>query len=490
MFTRVWTDDGPEVWWPAVCLPETSTGLLGKVDGERGRYRRYQEGALWHCVFINRGNKRYWARPNHQNMTPHFPWKRGRLTLETEADVETCVKLHTDKPAPNMEEQFVEFKNSEEKKQWLEAFREAVRMYYMESNQAVLQRCKELGMDGDGELVPTMDYQRQRDVECSMTGWKTQPIEEEAKPEWSFLKPESSTDHPVPLPVRKHTGVSYWPLMGGSKIDRTSLLTPDRTDQSTRSIFTRPGQTAYYHFDLAEGFTSRCRLTYQGEQVVRLRGVLDSTWVDQGRLERDPEWERDMKALNPQKNPLCNYEEAVKKIEFKMPAEGEPVVLARNEAPFLPCYQCGDKVAQFCQVRRGVESSWASWEDPELRLAQTVSFCSMPCGLAWSGGGDRSSKVEGKQQLGDLATDVMMHLGNSPRSGIPNYGLNTAVMRLHVMHEGLLWNEYVRPWRHSSLLPGFNMYKVDDGVGFGTWPSPQAPAWKKDVEYCNDERQR
>ena len=111
MFTRVWTDDGPEVWWPAVCLPETSTGLLGKVDGERGRYRRYQEGALWHCVFINRGNKRYWARPNHQNMTPHFPWKRGRLTLETEADVETCVKLHTDKPAPNMEEQFVEFKN-------------------------------------------------------------------------------------------------------------------------------------------------------------------------------------------------------------------------------------------------------------------------------------------------------------------------------------------------------------------------------------------
>ena len=89
-----------------------------------------------------------------------------------------------------------------------------------------------------------------------------------------------------------------------------------------------------------------------------------------------------MKALNPQKNPLCNYEEAVKKIEFKMPAEGEPVVLVRNEAPFLPCYQCGDKVAQFCQVRRGVESSWASWEDPELRLAQTVSFCSMPCGLA------------------------------------------------------------------------------------------------------------
>ena len=61
---------------------------------------------------------------------------------------------------------------------------------------------------------------------------------------------------------------------------------------------------------------------------------------------------------------------------------------------------------------------------------------------------------------------------------------------MHVMHEGLLWNEYVRPWRHSSLLPGFNMYKVDDGVGFGTWPSPQAPAWKKDVEYCNDERQR
>ena len=116
-------------------------------------------------------------------MTPHFPWKRGRLTLETEADVETCVKLHTDKPAPNMEEQFVDFKNSEEKEQWLEAFREAVRMYYMESDQAVLQRCKELGMDGDGELVHTMDYQRQRDVECSMTGWKTQPIEEEVKPE-------------------------------------------------------------------------------------------------------------------------------------------------------------------------------------------------------------------------------------------------------------------------------------------------------------------
>ena len=47
------------MWWPAVCIPETSSGLLGKVDGEKGRYRLYEEGALWHCVFINRGNKRY-----------------------------------------------------------------------------------------------------------------------------------------------------------------------------------------------------------------------------------------------------------------------------------------------------------------------------------------------------------------------------------------------------------------------------------------------
>ena len=109
--------------------------------------------------------------------------------------------------------------------------------------------------------------------------------------------------------------------------------------------------------------------------------------------------------------------------------------------------------------------------------------------LVWSGGGDRIAKVEGKEQLGDQATDMMMHLGNSPRSGIPYYGYNTAI-RLHVMHEGLLWNMYVRPFQHIELMPGFSLYKVDSETGFGTWPTTQRPAWKKDVEYCSDERPR
>ena len=113
----------------------------------------------------------------------------------------------------------------------------------------------------------------------------------------------------------------------------------------------------------------------------------------------------------------------------------------------------------------------------------------MPCGLAWSGGGDRDSKVECKEQLGDHETDMMMHLGNSPRSGIPRYGYNTAALRLHVMHEGLLWNEYVRPWR-VVLLPGFSLHKIGSAAGFGTWPSTQRPGWKRDVEYCEDERPR
>jgi len=494
---RVWTEEGPEVWWPAVCIPETSSGLLGKVDGEKGRYRLYEEGALWHCVFINRGNKRHWVRPHYRNMMPHFAWRYPEkgLTLETEAEVEQCVKQHTVKPAPdNATGQYLDFKDMEEKEQWLEAFREAVRLYYLESDQAVLKRCQELGMTGDGDLVPTISYQLQKEVESAMTCSTTKPIEEKEKAKWSFLKPQPDKEHPVPLPVRKEAGFSYWPLMGGSKMDRSSLLIPDRTDQSTASIFTQPGQTAFYHFDLAEGFTSRCRLTYQGEQVVRLRGTLDPTWIDQGRLERDPEWERDMKALNQGStnfDPLAKYEESSKKIEFRLPAAGEPVVVARNEAPFVPCMQCGDKVAQWCQVRSSCgASSWASWEDPDLRLSQTIHLCSMPCGLAWSGGGDRNNKVEGKEQLGDHETDMMMQLGNSPRSGIPYYGYNTAKLRLHVMHEGLLWNEYVRPWRHGSLLPGFSMYKVDSEAGFGTWPSTQRPGWKKDVEYCDDERPR
>jgi len=495
---RVWTEEGPEVWWPAVCIPETSTGLLGKVDGERGRYRRYDEGALWHCVFINRDNKRFWVRPNYQNMMHNFPWRypeRG-LTLETAAEVEDLVKIHTEKPAPNsaVGEHYLDFKDLEEREQWLEAFKEAVRLYYLESDQAVLKKCQELGMTGDGELVPTIGYQQQLDVECALTGRITQPIEEKEKAQWSFLKPQPDNQHPVPLPVRKEAGLSYWPLLGSLRhIDKSSLLIPDRTDQSTTSIFTRPGQTAFYHFDLAEGFTSRCRLTYQGDQVVRLKGSLDPTWVDQGRLERDPEWERDMKALSQGCNnfdPLSKFEESSKKIEFRLPTSGEPVVVARNEAPFVPCMQCGDKVSQWCQVRSSVgASSWASWEDPDLRLSQTIHLCSMPCGLAWSGGGDRDTKVEGKEQLGDYETDMMMHLGNSPRSGIPHYGYNTAALRLHVMHEGLLWNEYVRPWR-IVLLPGFSMYKIGSAAGFGTWPSTQRPGWKRDVEYCEDERPR
>ena len=428
----------------------------------------------------------------------NFPWRypeRG-LTLETAAEVEDLVKTHTVKPAPNSAavEHYLDFKDLEEREQWLEAFREAVRLYYLESDQAVLKKCQELGMTGDGELVPTIGYQQQMDVECALTGRITQPIEEEEKAQWSFLKPQPDNQHPVPLPVRKEAGLSYWPLLGSlTHKDRSSLLIPDRTDQSTTSIFTRPGQTAFYHFDLAEGFTSRCRITYQGEQVVRLKGTLDPTWVDQGRLERDPEWQRDMKALSQGCNnfdPVSKFEESSKKIEFRLPTAGEPVVLARNEAPFVPCMQCGDKVSQWCQVRSSVgASSWASWEDPDVRLSQTIHLCSMPCGLAWSGGGDRDTKVEGKEQLGDHETDMMMHLGNSPRSGIPFYGYNTAALRLHVMHEGLLWNEYVRPWR-IILLPGFSMYKIGSAAGFGTWPSSQRPGWKRDVEYCEDERPR
>ena len=495
---RVWTEEGPEVWWPAVCIAETSTGLLGKVDGERGRYHLYEEGALWHVVFINRGNKRFWVRPHYRNMMPHFAWRYPEkgLTLDTKEEVETLLCVHTRKPAHNNElvGQYVDFKDMEERAQWLEAFREAVRLYYMESDEARLKRCQELGMTGDGELVPTISYRQQQDLDCAITGWTNKPIEEKEEAQWSFFKPQLDKEHPVPLPVRKEAGLTYWPLLGGSKMDRSSLLIPDRTDQSTTSIFTRPGQTAFYHFDLAEGFTSRCRLTYLGEQVVRLKGTLDSTWVDQGRLERDPEWQRDMKTLSQGCNnfdPLSKFEESSKKIEFRLPTAGEPVVIARNEAPFVPCMQCGDKVAQWCQVRSSVgASSWASWEDPDLRLSQTIHLCSMPCGLAWSGGGDRATKVEGKEQLGDHETDMMMHLGNSPRSGIPHYGYNTASLRLHVMHEGLLWNEYVRPWRHGSLLPGFSMYKVDSEAGFGTWPSTQRPGWKKDVEYCDDERPR
>ena len=160
---RVWTEEGPEVWWPAVCIPETSTGLLGKVDGERGRYRPYEAGALWHVVFINRGNKRFWAR--HQNMMYSFPWRYPEkgLTLETAAEVEDLVKKHTVKPAPNSArvEQYLDFKDLEEKEQWLEAFKEAVRLYYLESDQTVLKRCQELGMTGDGELIPTISYEQQ-----------------------------------------------------------------------------------------------------------------------------------------------------------------------------------------------------------------------------------------------------------------------------------------------------------------------------------------
>ena len=74
---------------------------------------------------------------------PHFAWRYPEkgLTLETEAEVEQCVKQHTVKPAPdNATGQYLDFKDMEEKQNWLEAFREALRLYYLESDQAVLKR--------------------------------------------------------------------------------------------------------------------------------------------------------------------------------------------------------------------------------------------------------------------------------------------------------------------------------------------------------------
>ena len=72
-------------------------------------------------------------------------------------------------------------------------------------------------------------------------------------------------------------------------MDRRSLLEPDRRDVDLRNIFTEPGQVAFHHFGLVEGFTSRARVTYLGERVVRVRGEMTADWMDAGRLERDPE---------------------------------------------------------------------------------------------------------------------------------------------------------------------------------------------------------
>ena len=83
--------------------------------------------------------------------------------------------------------------------------------------------------------------------------------------------------------------------MGGADVDRRSLLEPDRRDVDLRNIFTEPGQVAFHHFGLVEGFTTRARVTYLGERAVRVRGEVTGDWIDAGRLVREPERARDLR---------------------------------------------------------------------------------------------------------------------------------------------------------------------------------------------------
>ena len=188
------------IYWPAVCMPETATGLVGRADGPRGRWGSYQGNSLWHAVFIHRGNRRIWARSDRDNMWVYFPWRQPEagLTLETEEEIaevkEKCLRLPGGKAA-------TQFRDAEEEARWLEAMREAVNMFYMKSDQEVLTRCAELGMTGAGELVEQISYGEQ----CRLAPWGSQE-REEARPTWSFLKSweEGGMSHmPTPLPVTK-----------------------------------------------------------------------------------------------------------------------------------------------------------------------------------------------------------------------------------------------------------------------------------------------
>ena len=465
----VWAREWGGVLWPAVCLAEASSGLVGRLACPQGRHLHSTVGQQWHLVFIGRGNTRAWVPADMDVFELNPGW--DELELTTKKGIAKAMGSALN-PANS------KFRDSVQEEEWLAAMKEGVRLHQLHSDTAVLARVAELGLTGDGELLPQTDY-----MERLMWWSKGQSREEvEARNfdtarehgKWSFMTPYQPGELPVALAVQKEPGFQYWPLQGGAEVDRVSLLQPDREDMELSSIFQTPGQEAFWHFHLVAGYTNRCRLVYRGEQVLRLRGVLDTPWMDAGRLERDPEYRRDMKR--------CGRDDDLPdptEVDWKTPPAG-PVLLARNSPPFLPCLECGLANSQWCQVKpdEALAVHWRSWEDPDRRLQELFMFCSVPCGLAWTGGTDRRNPrtdgldlAQDKGRCGDGRKDVFLQLANSPRSGVPPYGQNDQI-RLHVIHEGVLYNDYIGYRR----LPGFNIKKMDGD--------------KRDEEFHDDERPR
>ena len=75
---------------------------------------------------------------------------------------------------------------------------------------------------------------------------------------WSFIKELYGKERrPCTKKVEKAEGFSYWTIMCGKNMKYEEeeaskiwdhILTPDRTDQSLKEIFTKPGQSAIYQY--------------------------------------------------------------------------------------------------------------------------------------------------------------------------------------------------------------------------------------------------
>eukprot|EP00092_Neocalanus_flemingeri_P038816 GFUD01042259.1.p1 GENE.GFUD01042259.1~~GFUD01042259.1.p1 ORF type:complete len:476 (-),score=154.50 GFUD01042259.1:133-1422(-) len=346
------------------------------------------------------------------------------------------------------------YPEGEEEKQWEKAVELGVKLSKLDSEEEVLTEIVKLGMNSRGEEIVagsvlelitrnTGDEEESRKI---MEGWKN----DVGQNKWSFYKELYRPFEHFQLPVEKVDGFSYWPLMGmekGTEEDRKAweqLLTPDRTDKSLEGIFAETGESAIYQYHLVDGFRSRCKVVFQGKKYLRLRGKTRRLPCG-AQLDRDPEYERDVERINS--TTPDGYQKPTKEelmmIYHSMPPCDKPSILAQNEPPFIPCTNCKDVQAEFCET--GKNRDWGSFENPDTRLeSHSGVFCSTLCGRAW---------IEKTKPFKPLH-ECMMDLENSPRAGMCQFS-NNIFIHLHMMPLHLLEQEL---FGLGPLIPGIGLY--------------------------------
>jgi len=372
---------------------------------------------------------------------------------------------------------------------WEKAVELATKMSTL-GREEVLAEMSNLGLTSGGEEIIDMslvdvlvDRFGEEQKTQMMKSWK----KDFSQFKWSFYKALYRREIPHPLPVEKVDGFTYWPIMSKEKGKEEEeekegddevrkewehLLTPDRTDMELEEIFTEPGESAIYHFHPVDGFRSRCKVVFKGQKLLRMRGKTRPIPCG-AQLDRDPEYERDVERINrtipggyqkPKPEDLIIY--------HCLPPSDKPSILAKNEPPFIPCTNCKENTAEFCDV--GKTMDFRSLENPDTRLKEHVAvFCSTTCGRAWSD----STKTE-------LPVGDTMDMENSPRAGMCEFS-NNIFIPLHLMPLHKMEKEMFGPNK-----AGYGLYPVVNYIEDEKAEGRHHPLWPKEKrrEYRDNKR--